>query len=124
MKHTHQKKNWVDKGREFSGEFFTFCSQKGIKIYSIKSETKSELAERNIRSLKSLIFKYMHEHDQNRYFDKLDQFVAINNNRVNRKLAPVQVSQKDVNYLVSLCHTNAQKSQNSKLSTKFALAQD
>ena len=93
---THQpEKIWVDKGREFSGEFAAFCSQK--KICS--------------QSLKSLIFKYMHEHDQSRYFDKLDQFVAIINNRVNRmtKLAPVSVSQKDVNYLVSLCHTNAQK---------------
>ena len=109
---THQpEKIWVDKGREFSGEFATFCSQRGIEIYSTKSETKSALAERNIRSLKSLIFKYMHEHDQSRYFDKLDQFVAIINNRVNRmtKLAPSSVSQKDVNYLVSLCHTNAQK---------------
>ena len=48
----------------------------------------------------------MDEHDQSRYFDKLDQFEAIINNRVNRmtKLAPVSVSQKDVNYLVSLSH--------------------
>ena len=70
---THRpEKNWVDKGREFSGEFAAFFSQKGIEIYSTKSETKSALAERNIRSLKSLIFKYMHEHDQSRYFDKLD----------------------------------------------------
>ena len=104
------EKIWVDKGREYSGDFATFCSQKGIQIYSTRSETKSALAERNIRSLKSLIFKYMHEHDQSRYCDKLDQFVAIINNRVNRmtKLAPSSVSKKDVNYLVSLCHINAQ----------------
>ena len=110
VKHINQK-IWVDKGREFSGDLATFCSQKGIEIYSTKIETKSALAVRNIRSLKSLIFKYMHEHDQCRYFDKLDQFVAFTNNRVNRmtKLAPVSVSQKDVNCLVSLCHTNAQK---------------
>ena len=64
----------------------------------------------------------MHEHDQSRYFDKLDQFVAIINNRVNRmtKLAPVSVSQKDVNFLVSLCHTNAQKNPKFK-SSHFAL---
>ena len=113
MKHNNQKKIWVDKGRGFSGEFATFCSQKGIEIYSTKGETKSALAERNIRSLKSLIFKYMHEHDQSIYFDKLDHFVAIIINRVNRmtKLAPVSVSQKDVNYLFSLCHKNAQKNE-------------
>ena len=106
---THQpEKIWVDKGREFSGEFASFCRSKDIVIYSTKSETKSALAERNIRSLKSLIFKYMHEHDRNTYIDEIDQFVSIINRRVNRmtKLAPASVSKKDVPYLVSLCHTN------------------
>ena len=94
------EKIWVDKGREFSGELATFCSQQGIEIYSTKSETKSALAEKIIRSLKSLYFKCMHEHDQSRYFDKRDHIVAIINNRVNgmTKLAPAPVSQKDVNY--------------------------
>ena len=83
----------------------------GIDIYSTKSETKSALAERNIRSLKSLIFKYMHEHDQSNYTTQLNNFVSIINNRVNRmtKLAPASVSQKEVPYLVSLCHTNVIK---------------
>lgn len=103
------EKIWVDRGREFSGEFAKFCRENGIEIYSTKSETKSALAERNIRSLKSLIFKYMHEHDQSNYINQLDKFVSIINNRVNRmtKLAPVSVSKKDVPYLVSLCHTNS-----------------
>ena len=74
------EKIWAVKGREFSGEFASFCSQHRIEIYSTRSETKSVLAESNIRSLKSLIFKYMHEHDQSRYFDQLHHFVAINNN--------------------------------------------
>ena len=107
---THQpEKIWVDKGREFAGDFATFCRSKGIDIYSTKSETKSALAERNIRSIKSLIFKYMHEHDRNTYIDHLDQVVSIINRRVNRmtKLAPISVSKKDVPNLVSLCHTNA-----------------
>ena len=106
---THQpEKLWVDKGREFSGEFASFCRSKDIVIYSTKSETKSALAERNIRSLKSLIFKYMHEHDRNTYIDEIDQFVSIISRRVNRmtKVAPASVSKKDVPYLVSLCHTN------------------
>ena len=107
---THQpEKIWVDKGREFAGDFATFCLSKGFDIYSTKSETKSALAERNTRSLKSLIFKYMHEHDRNTYIDHLDQVVSIINRSKNRmtKLAPISVSKKDVPYLVSLCHTNA-----------------
>ena len=55
------EKIWVDKGREFSGEFASFRQSKDIVIYSTKSETKSALAEGNIRSPKSLIFKYIHE---------------------------------------------------------------
>ena len=109
---THQpEKIWVDKGREFAGDFAAFCRSTGIDIYSTKSETKSALAERNIRSLKSLIFKYMHEHDRNTYIDNINHFVSIINRRVNRmtKLAPISVSKKDVPYLVSLCHTNAQQ---------------
>ena len=102
------EKIWVDKGREFSGDFATFCRTNGIVIYSTKSETKSALAERNIRSLKSPIFKYMHEHDRSDYISELHHFVQIINNRVNRmtKLAPGSVSKKEVPYVVSLCHTN------------------
>ena len=65
------------------------------------------MAERYIRTLKTIIFKYLHERDTNRYIDQLEKFVSIINNRVNRmtKLAPIEVSQKDVPYLISLCNT-------------------
>lgn len=107
-KRSSPEKLWADKGREFEGEFAAFCKKEGIEIYSTRSETKSAMAERYIRTLKSLIFKYLHEHDTSRYIDQLDKFVSIINTRVNRmtKLAPKTVSQKDVPYLVSLCNTN------------------
>ena len=96
----------VDKGLEFAGDFVTFCRSKGIDIYSIKSETKSALAERNFRSLKSLIFKYMHEHDRNTHIDYLDQVVSITNRRVNRmtKLAPFSVSKKRCTFSIALSY--------------------
>ena len=100
------EKNWADQGREFAGDFAQFCNKNGIQIYCTRSETKSALAERYIRTLKSIIFRYLHEHDTNRYIDHLDKFVSITNNGINRmtKLAPIAVSQKDVPYLVSLCN--------------------
>ena len=115
-KATHQPgKICVDKGREFAGNVAVFYCSKGIDIYSIKSETKSALAERHIRSLKPLIFKYMHEIDRNTHIDYLNQVESINSRRVNRntKLASISVSKKRyifknlgrVPYLVSLCHT-------------------
>ena len=115
------EKLWADKGREFEGEFATFCREKGIEIYSTQSETKSALAERYIRTLKSLIFKYLHEHDTNRYIDQLDNFVSIINSRVNRitKLAPRTVSQKDVPYLVSFCNTNLPQRPKFKIGDHF-----
>ena len=92
----------VDKGREVSGELLL------IKRYCNSFHQTSPLAERNIRSLKSLISKYMLEHDSNTYIDQLDQFVSITNRRVNRmtKLAPASFSRKVVPYLVSLRQTS------------------
>ena len=84
MKTFSPKKLWADKGREFEGELASFCRGKGIEIYSTQSETKSAMAKRYIRTLKSLIFKYLLEHDTNRYIDQLDIFVSIINSRVNR----------------------------------------
>ena len=101
------EKIWADQGKEFAGEFAKFCKKNRIEIYSTRSETKSAVAERYIRTLKTIIFKYLHERDTNRYIDQLEKFVSIVNNGVNRmtKLAPIEVSQKDVPYLISLCNT-------------------
>ena len=52
------EKNWVD--REFAREFANFYQQSGIHLYSTCSETKSVFAEKNIRSIKALTFKYLH----------------------------------------------------------------
>ena len=51
------KKLWVEKGTEFKGSFQSLCDKKGILAYTTESEKKSAFAERNIRSLKSLIYK-------------------------------------------------------------------
>ena len=48
-------KVWVDQGTEFSGEFRKFCTDKKIKFYSTRSETKAAVAERAIKSLKNII---------------------------------------------------------------------
>ena len=40
------EKIWVDKRREFAGEFSQFCRENDIEHYSTHSETKSAFAER------------------------------------------------------------------------------
>ena len=103
---SYPEKIWADQGKEFAGNFSQFCKKNGIEIYYTRSE-KSAVAERYNRTLKSIICRYLHEHETNRYIDQLGKFVSIIKNRINRrtKLAPKTVSQKDVPNLVSLCNT-------------------
>ena len=103
------EKIWVDKGREFAGEFASFCQNAAIDLYSTNSETKSAFAERNIRSLKSIIFKYLHENSTDVYIDKLQSFVNVINSLVKRitKMTPKQVQKSDEAFLVSLQNSNA-----------------
>ena len=90
------------------GEFEKLCSNERITIYSTHSEMKSCFAERYIRTLKSILFKYLHENNTNRYIDQLQTIVRLINSRPNRitKIAPKNVTQHDVPYLVSLSSAN------------------
>ena len=98
------EKVWTDKGTEFHAEFKTFCDKKGIHIYTTESETKSCFAEWNIRSLKSLIYKYLEEKWTWIYLPKLQDFVKTINTRVNRtiNMAPYRVTKAHVPYLIAL----------------------
>ncbi len=95
---------WTDKGTEFQGSFREFCERKGIKMYTTHSETKSAFAERAIRSLKSILYKYMEDKWTYSYLKELPLFVRTLNTRVNRvtKLAPYKVKKQDEPYLITL----------------------
>ena len=58
-KKNRPKKIWVDKGTEFAGAFKKFCAAERIQVYSTMSETKAAFAERTIRSLKNILYRYM-----------------------------------------------------------------
>ena len=77
------QKVWVDQRTEFGGEFRKFCGQKKIKIYSTRSETKAAVAERAIRSLKNLIYRFMEENGY-KYLVKMSSFLNTMNSGVNR----------------------------------------
>ena len=72
------KKIWVDKGREFAGEFEKLCKAKGKHIFSTMSETKAAFAERTIGSVKIILYRYM-EDKTYKYIHKLTQFVTALN---------------------------------------------
>ena len=56
----------VDKGKEFEGEFATLCAEKSITVYSAHTEMKSCFADRYIRTLNSILLKYLHENNTSR----------------------------------------------------------
>ena len=90
IKNKQPQKVWVDDGTEFLGAFKTLCNKRKIHLYSTFSEKKSAFAERNIRSVKNIIYNYLEEKWTYSYIDKLDQFVKTIISRVNRvnKFAP------------------------------------
>ena len=60
-KKNRPKKFWVEEGTEFAGELKKLCKAEGIQIYSTMSETKAAFAERTIRSLKNILYRYMED---------------------------------------------------------------
>ena len=84
-KRNRPKRIWVDKGTEFAGAFKKFCAAKGIQVYSTMSETKAAFAERTIRSLKNILYRYMEDFGY-KYIQKLPQFMATLNSRRNSSI--------------------------------------
>ena len=78
------KKLWIDSGKEFLADFKDFCEDAGISLYSIHSEKKALLAERYIRTLKNILYRYMEEMKIEKYLPVLQQFVKTMNSRTNR----------------------------------------
>ena len=84
-KRNRPKKIWVDKGTEFAGAFKKFCAAEGIQVYSTMSETKAAFAERTIRSLKNILYRYMEDFGY-KYIHKLPQFITTLNCRRNSSI--------------------------------------
>jgi len=88
---------WVDEGTEFGGVFKTFCKQNKISIYSTHSESKAAFAERAIRSLKRILYRFIEERQSYTYLFHLQDFVSTMNSRRNRStgIAPKDVENSD-----------------------------
>ena len=92
------EKLWTDEGKEFAGQFKAFCSDHDILIYHTFSDQKASPAERAIRSLKNLIYRYIEENQTYNYIKDLQKLVNILNSRANRSLggkAPKDVTNED-----------------------------
>ena len=96
------QKNWVDRGTEFAGVFKKFCAAEGIQVYSTMSETKAAFAERTIRSLKKILYRYM-EDFRYKYIHKLPQFITTLNSRRNSSIDMRPNTVKNCDFMSILC---------------------
>ena len=84
-KKNRPKKILVDKGTEIARAFKKFCAAEAIQVYSTMSETKAAFAERTIRSLKNILYRYMEDFGY-KYIHKLPQFITTLNFRPNSSI--------------------------------------
>ena len=92
------KEIWVEKGTEFVREFKKLCKAEGIQLYSTMSETKAAFAERTIRSLKNILYRYM-EDNQYKYIHKLTQLVITLISRRNCSMDLIPKNAKNSDFL-------------------------
>ena len=97
-KRNRPKKIWVDKGMEFAGAFKKFGTAEGIQVYSTMSETKAAFAERTIRSLKNVLYRYMEDYGY-KYIHKLLQVIATLISRRNSSIDMRPDTVKNCNFM-------------------------
>ena len=65
--------------------FEKFCAAEGMQVYSTMTETKVAFADRTIRYLKNIPYRYMEDYGY-KYKDKLPQFISPLNFRRNSSI--------------------------------------
>jgi hypothetical protein len=89
-----------DKGKEYTNlEFRNFLKSHDINYFTSKNEdTKACIAERFIRSIKEIIFKYLTSKNTLKYIDVLDKLTDTYNNRYHRSIGmtPAQVNETNI----------------------------
>ena len=92
----------MDKGTEFAGELKKLCKAEGIQIDSTMSGTKAAYAERTIRSMKNILYRYM-EHNGFKYIHTLTQFVTALTSKRNCSIDLIPKNVNNSNFLSILC---------------------
>ena len=97
-KRNRPKRIWVDKRTEFAGAFKRFCAAEGIQVYTTMSETKVAFAERTIRSLKNILYRYMEDFGF-KYIHEMRQFINTSNSRRNSSIDMRPSTVKKCNFM-------------------------
>lgn len=85
----------TDKGKEFyNKDFKQVCSKYNIHLYSTSSDKKAAIAERCIKEIKKLIYRYLSANQSNRYIDELQNIFKTYNSTYH---SSIKNNPKDVN---------------------------
>ena len=88
----------TDRGTEYSNQIVQkLFADEGVQHFTSFNETKANIAERVIKTLKSKYFRYITEHQTFRYIDILDDVTHAYNHRYHRtiKMRPVDVTKEN-----------------------------
>ena len=84
---TTPKNLWVDEGKEFyNTEVKNYCKENNINMYHTSTGLKSVFAERFNRTLRDLIFNYLHSNDIKNYVDELPNIIETYNNTFHKSI--------------------------------------
>ena len=97
-------KNWTDQGSEFRGDFKKICNHNHIEICHTFSESKSSLAERCIRMLKTILYKIFEEIGSHKYINFIQKLMKLLNAQRNGSIgmAPVSVRERNTRKLLQM----------------------
>ena len=95
-----ERENLFGRGKVSAGVFKKLSKADGRQIYSTMSETKAAFAERTIRSLENILYRYMEDNGY-KYIHKLTQFVTT---LISRRNCSVDLIPKNVRSFKGCTH--------------------
>ena len=103
----------TDKGSEFKNRWVkSFLKKEGVHAIYTQNETKANYAERVIRTMKNLIYRYFIKKRTYRYVDVLQDLVTNYNQRPHRSLGehtPASVNEKNADEIRLVAYLSTQK---------------
>ena len=116
------KKLRTDKGTEFTNRAVRkLLESEGIYAYTTKNETKANYAERVIRTMKGLLYRYFLHRQTYQYIDVIEKLVQNYNSRPHRSLKGLSPSEitKDNEAKVWKCMYVDTSKRNTKIKYQF-----
>lgn len=121
----------TDKGSEFKNKFLkSWLVKQKVNVIYTQNETKAIYAERVIRTIKNLMYRYFMKNRTYRYVEILQKLVESYNNRPHRSLgglSPGSVNEDNADetrYLTYLSDRKRNKKSNNNNTTKTPIQRD